>query len=72
VRLIRLYTEESLSENNTVFLKGNAYHYLSKVLRVKESQNVVLFNNTGFDYYGHIKKITNKHFEIYLEKKMFY
>jgi 16S rRNA (uracil1498-N3)-methyltransferase len=71
VRLIRLYTEESLSENNTVFLKGNAHHYLSKVLRVKESQNVVLFNNTGFDYFGHIKKITNKYFEIYLEKKCF-
>ena len=71
MRLIRLYTEESLSENNTVFLKGNAHHYLSKVLRVKESQNVVLFNNTGFDYFGHIKKITNKYFEIYLEKKCF-
>ena len=71
MRLIRLYTEESLSENNTVFLKGNAYHYLSKVLMVKESQNVVLFNNTGFDYYGHIKKINNKYFEIYLEKKCF-
>ena len=55
MRLVRLYTEEPLSEDNTVSLKGNAYHYLSKVLRVKENQNVVLFNNTGFDYYGHIK-----------------
>ena len=71
MRLVRLYTEEPLSEDNTVSLKGNAYHYLSKVLRVKENQNVVLFNNTGFDYYGHIKKITNKHFEIYLKKKCF-
>ena len=71
MRLIRIYTEESLSEDNSVFLKDNTHHYLSKVLRVKQNQSIVLFDNTGFDFYGYIKKITNKYFEIYLEKKHF-
>jgi 16S rRNA (uracil1498-N3)-methyltransferase len=71
VRLIRLYTEESLDEDSSVFLKKKSYHYLSKVLRVKEKQSIVLFNNSGFNYHGYVKKITNKDFEIYIDKKVF-
>ena len=71
MRLIRLYTEEPLNEGKSVFLKDGANHYLSKVLRVKENQNIVLFDNTGFNYYGYVKKITKKNFEIHLDKKYF-
>ena len=71
MRLIRLYTEESLDVDSSVFLKKTSYHYLSKVLRAKENQSIVLFNNSGFNYLGYVKKITNKAFEIYIEKKIF-
>ena len=70
MRLIRLYTEESLDADSSVFLKKKSYHYLSKVLRVKEKQSIVLFNNSGFNYHGYVKKITNKEFEIYIDKKV--
>ena len=71
MRLIRLYIEESLKEDSSVFLKKNIYHYLSKVLRVQKDQSIVLFNNSGFNYYGYVKNIKSKDFEIYIEKKVF-
>ena len=44
MRLIRLYIEENLNVNTSVFLKKNSYHYLAKVLRAKENQKIVLFD----------------------------
>ena len=68
MRLIRLYTEESLDADSSVFLKKKSYHYLSKVLRVKEKQSIVLFNNSGFNYHGYVKKVTNKDFDLKMTK----
>ena len=55
MRLIRLYIEENLNVNTSVFLKKNSYHYLAKVLRAKENQKIVLFDNSGFEYFGYVK-----------------
>ena len=71
MRLIRLFTEEPLTVNSSVFLKHNTFHYLSKVLRAKEDQPIVLFNNSGYDYFGYVKKIGNKSYDILIEKKIF-
>ena len=72
MRLIRLYTEESLNVDSSVFLIKNSYHYLSKVLRAKENQAIELFDNSGFSYFGYVKGITNKSYEIFIEKKIFH
>ena len=71
MRLIRLYVEESLNVNTSVFLKKNSYHYLVKVLRIKENQKIVLFDNSGYEYFGYVKNINNKYFEIFIEKKIY-
>jgi len=71
VRLIRLYTDEPLKEGTTVLIKNDSFHYLSKVLKVKKAQKIILFNNTGFDYHGYIKNVADRNFEIYLDKKFF-
>ena len=72
MRLIRLYTEEPLDVGSSTSLKENSFHYLSKVLRAKENQSVVLFNNSGFNYFGYVKNIGNKSYDIFIEKKIFY
>jgi len=71
VRLIRLYIDQDLDIKKIIFLDKNSYHYLSKVLRVKKDQQIILFNNSGYEFHGHIKDINNKNFEIYIEKKIF-
>ncbi len=71
MRLIRLYTDEPLKEGTTVLIKNDSFHYLSKVLKVKKAQKIILFNNTGFDYHGYIKNVADRNFEIYLDKKFF-
>jgi len=72
VRQIRIYTNETLNVSNVIVLKDQIYHYLNNVLKAKETQKIVLFNNTGYDFYGHIKNITKNTFEVFIEKKIFY
>ena len=45
---------------DSVSLNKNSHHYLSKVLRVKKDQQVILFNGSGNNYYGNVKSFTNK------------
>ena len=71
MRSLRLYIEKPLDEGFKVLLKDDSFHYLSKVLKAKVNQEVVLFNNTGYDFFGYIKDIAAKHFEIYIEHKVF-
>ena len=71
MRLIRLYTDKPLKEGSSVLIKNDSFHYLSKVLKVKKAQKIILFDNTGFDYQGYIKNVADKNFEIYLDKKSF-
>ena len=71
MRLIRLYTDEPLNEGSSVLIKNESFHYLAKVLKAKKNQKIILFNNTGYDYHGHVKNIADKYFEIYLDKKFF-
>ena len=72
MRQIRIYTNETLNVSNVIVLKDQIYHYLNNVLKAKESQKIVLFNNTGYDFYGHIKNITKNTFEVFIEKKIFF
>ncbi len=71
MRQFRIYTNETLKEGNIIVLKDELYHYLSNVLKAKESHKIVLFNNTGYDFYGYIKNITKNTLEIFIEKKIF-
>jgi len=50
MRIHRLYTPESLDEGVEIRLDGKPAHYLSRVLRLAESTELVLFNGDGHDY----------------------
>jgi len=55
MRISRIYTDESLSENTTITLDKAASSYLLKVLRMTEGSEVHLFNgqtvNSDYGYY---------------------
>ena len=71
MRLIRLYIDEPLNEGSKILVKNDSFHYLAKVLKAKKNQKIILFNNTGFDFHGHIKNVTDRYFEINLDKRFF-
>ncbi len=50
MRTHRLFTPEPLTEGETVSLVGNPAHYLSRVLRLPEGTEIILFNGDGNDY----------------------
>lgn len=50
MRTHRLFTSEPLTEGETVSLVGKPAHYLSRVLRLPEGTEIVLFNGDGNDY----------------------
>lgn len=50
MRTHRLFTPESLHVGTDVVLDKKAAHYLSRVLRLAESSEVILFNGNGNDY----------------------
>ena len=60
MRLLRLYTEMPLREGDSVVLRDNSFHYLSRVLKAKVNQKITLFDNTGYDYHGCIKVLHQK------------
>ena len=53
---IRLFFKESLSLNLNSNLDKSQSHYISKVMRIKEGENISLFNETG-EWIAKIKEI---------------
>ena len=50
MRTHRLFTPFEACVADAITLEGNAAHYLSRVLRLSEGAEVVLFNGDGHDY----------------------
>jgi 16S rRNA (uracil1498-N3)-methyltransferase len=51
---IRIYQENILNTSDEVFLNKRNSHYLTKVLRIKIGEKIILFNGDGFDYLAEI------------------
>ncbi|MGH1439427.1 MAG: 16S rRNA (uracil(1498)-N(3))-methyltransferase [Cellvibrionaceae bacterium] len=60
MRIPRLYTSQSLSENQTISLSDEATHYLKNVLRMKSKRELVLFNGEGGQYHATIESVEKK------------
>ena len=69
MRLSRLYIDQPLALTKTFVLPPEAGHYLAKVLRVKISQTVVLFNGDGFEYTATITAVTKAHVSVEISKQ---
>jgi 16S rRNA (uracil1498-N3)-methyltransferase len=57
---IRIYQENILNTGDEVFLNKRNSHYLTKVLRIKIGEKVIIFNGDGFDYLAEITQNDNK------------
>ena len=66
---IRLFYPESLSLNLTATLEKSQYHYLSKVMRIKENEVFSLFNNSG-EWEAKILKISKSIVEFNVTKQL--
>ena len=60
----------SISEKKDVLsLKGESAHYLTRVLRLKNGQDLILFNNSGSECEAQILKATKRQVDVKLLSK---
>ena len=64
MRQNRIYVAEKLIPEQLLRLSGNKVHYLHRVLRLGQGDNIILFNGDGCDYASTISAINKEHAEI--------
>ena len=64
------FFHNSIPEKKDVLsLKGESAHYLTSVLRLKNGQDLILFNNSGSEWEAHILKATKRQVDVKLLSK---
>jgi len=66
--LHRFFIESDLINNNQIFLPEETSHQISKVLRLKEHDQIIILDNTGKEYLCTLTKIDKKHSEARIAK----
>lgn len=64
MRIPRIFTEQHLLTGETIALEESASHHLSKVLRMQQGRELILFNGTGGEFTATITEITKKHVQV--------
>ena len=64
MRTIRVYSSQKLANKKSHIFDGVEFHHIKNVLKVKEKQKVVTFDNSGYVYEAVISKIFKKECEI--------
>jgi len=60
MRIPRIYIDQPLAITESLLLNENATHYLSKVLRMQEGRELIVFNGQGGEYSAQIKEVGKK------------
>ena len=60
MRINRIYHPEPLHVGQLVTLSAEASHHLSRVLRCRIDDPIILFNCSGNEYNGHITEVTKR------------
>ena len=55
--LPRVYTNETITKNQTIIVEGNDFHYLKSVIRVRKSENFRMFNSNDGEFLVIVKEI---------------
>ena len=66
MRIPRLYILQPLPLEQTIALEAAASHYVGKVLRMQEKQEVILFNDLGEQVSAHITSVSKKVVSVFL------
>mgnify|MGYP000050009849 CR=1 FL=1 len=67
MRISRIYTADELSVGQMLQLDRDASNHLSRVLRLKVGNPVVLFNGDGSDYHGVIEIIERNQVSVHIQ-----
>lgn len=67
--MIRLYVESPLIENQEVSLDEAQSHYIQKVMRLKEGDEVLLFNGDDGEWKARISAVLKKHILLQLSSQ---
>jgi 16S rRNA (uracil1498-N3)-methyltransferase len=67
MRVSRLYVNAALNVGGRIELDDDAAHYVRSVLRLKQDQNIVLFNGQGGEYVGRFSEVSRKHVRVEIE-----
>ena len=68
MRLKRIYYKSTLNVDSTVELDSDAAHYLINVLRLKQSDELILFNGNDGDVLGELSTNTKREVKIHLKE----
>lgn len=68
MRIPRIYIDQDLATAESVLLNENASHYLSKVLRMQEGRELIVFNGQGGEYFAQIKELGKKQVSIQINQ----
>jgi len=63
----RFYVSSKNIKNNVILIDGNEAHHVVDVMRLKENDNVVVFDGTGKEYNCKIGQINKKSKEVLLD-----
>lgn len=69
MRLSRVYTSEKLQGRTFLQLSDDAHHYVSRVLRLKQGDPLVLFNGDGYDYRSELIRLDRRAAEIRINSR---
>jgi len=64
----RIYTNQDLSEHQSITLNNDLAHYLRDVMRLHEGDPITLFNGKGGEYQASINQLSKQSVDCYIEK----
>ncbi|MFT5139774.1 MAG: 16S rRNA (uracil1498-N3)-methyltransferase [Rhodothermales bacterium] len=70
LRISRIYTKKDLQPDTGLSLDEKASHYVSKVLRLRLGDPLVIFNGDGFDYAAEVITVGKKVTELALHARL--
>lgn len=70
MRISRIYTDQPLQPESTVLLDEKSTHYLSRVLKLRPGNPLVVFNGDGFDYSAEIAAVSRHETELTISTRL--
>tara|TARA_R110001592_G_scaffold179781_2_gene421687 strand:+ start:4407 stop:5147 length:741 start_codon:yes stop_codon:yes gene_type:complete len=67
MRIPTIYTETELKENEETELESSSAHHIANVLRMKQGDQVMLFNGSGWFFSASITVSSKKHVSVFID-----
>lgn len=68
--LSRIYTTSLISENHTILIENEDFHYLSSVIRLRKHDKFRLFNSVDGEFIAQVKQLNRSSIIVQIEEKI--